>query len=110
MIGRIKDMAVRFGFERTFPQGLLSVALKPFSWLSPESKKSRMITKREVAQLFGVSTYTIDLWLNNGKLPKATKIFFLRRWEYEQIAALRKSRRASAQYSWRPTRFGTVDS
>jgi predicted DNA-binding transcriptional regulator AlpA len=73
------------------------MALEPFFGFRPASKTSRLITKREVAQLFGVSTHTIDIWLNNGKLPKGTRTFFLRRWDYEQIAALRKSRRAGTR-------------
>jgi predicted site-specific integrase-resolvase len=49
------------------------------------------MTKGEVAQFFGVSKSTIDLWLRDGKLPKAKRRFGFKRWEYERIASLRKS-------------------
>jgi excisionase family DNA binding protein len=63
-----------------------------FSWFRASAKRSKLMTKREVAQFFGVSKRTVDRWLLDGKLPKATKRFGLKRWEYERIAALRKSK------------------
>jgi predicted DNA-binding transcriptional regulator AlpA len=52
----------------------------------------KLINKREVAQLFGVSKNTIDRWLLAGKLPKPTKRFGSRRWEYDKLVALLKSK------------------
>jgi excisionase family DNA binding protein len=52
---------------------------------------SKLINKREVAQLLGVSKRTVDLWLIAGKLPQPKRKFGLRKWEYDKIAALRKS-------------------
>ena len=63
---------------------------KLFRWFRPRAKTSKFMTKREVAQFFGVSKRTIDRWLQDGKLPSARKRFGLKRWEYERIAALRK--------------------
>ena len=53
--------------------------------------RSRLINKREIARLFGVSVETVDLWLASGKLPKAKKRLWRRKWEHDKIAALRKS-------------------
>jgi excisionase family DNA binding protein len=53
----------------------------------------KFIKKREVAQLFGVSKSTIDRWLLAGKLPKPRKRFGSRRWDYDKLAALLKSKR-----------------
>jgi excisionase family DNA binding protein len=53
----------------------------------------KLINKREVARLFGVSKSTIDRWLLAGKLPKPTKRFGSRRWDYDELAALLKSKR-----------------
>jgi predicted site-specific integrase-resolvase len=50
------------------------------------------MTKNDVAQFFGVSKGTIDGWLRDGKLPKAKRRFGIKRWEYEKIATLRKSK------------------
>jgi hypothetical protein len=51
----------------------------------------KLINKREVARLFGVSSRTVDAWLLDGKLPQPKKRFGLRKWEYDKIATLRKS-------------------
>jgi predicted site-specific integrase-resolvase len=50
------------------------------------------MTKADVAQFFGVSKSTIDGWLRDGKLPRPKRRFGIKRWEYERIAALRKSK------------------
>jgi predicted DNA-binding transcriptional regulator AlpA len=53
----------------------------------------KLINKREVARLFGVSKSTIDRWLLAGKLPKPIKRFGSQRWDYDKLAALLKSKR-----------------
>jgi excisionase family DNA binding protein len=70
----------------------LTMIAKLFRWFRPAVKRSKLMTKREVAQFFGVSKSTIDGWLRDGKLPKATTRFGLKRWDYERIATLRKSK------------------
>ncbi len=52
--------------------------------------RRRFISKREVARLFGVSDRTVDYWLREGKLPKPKRKLRLRRWNYEELVALRK--------------------
>ena len=53
----------------------------------------KLINKRQVQQLFGVSKSTVDRWLRDGKLPKPRRRFGLARWNYEELAALLKFRR-----------------
>jgi predicted DNA-binding transcriptional regulator AlpA len=55
-------------------------------------KKRKLINKRQVARLFGVSKGTIDHWLREGKLPKPERKFGSRNWDYEELAALLKSK------------------
>jgi predicted DNA-binding transcriptional regulator AlpA len=58
--------------------------------ISFQPTRSKLINKREVALFFGVSKRTVDVWLLDGKLPKPTRRFGLRRWELDKIRALRK--------------------
>jgi predicted DNA-binding transcriptional regulator AlpA len=64
------------------------------SWVSifrPEqTDQTRLITKREVAILFGVSKQTIDGWVKDGKLPQPRKSAFSARWHYEELVPLVK--------------------
>lgn len=56
--------------------------------------KRKLINKKQVQQLFGVSKSTVDRWLRDGKLPKPKRRFGFARWDYEQLAALLKFRRS----------------
>ena len=64
------------------------------SWVSifrPEqTDQTRLINKREVAILFGVSKQTIDGWVKDGKLPQPRRSAFSARWHYEELVALVK--------------------
>jgi excisionase family DNA binding protein len=72
--------------------GMLPMMVRMFRWFRPTAKRSKFMTKGEVAEFFGVSKSTIDRWLRDGKLPRAKRRFGLKRWEYERIAPLRKSK------------------
>lgn len=50
----------------------------------------KLINKREVARLFGVTTRTIERWLKDGKLPQPKTRFRLKRWDYQELVALLK--------------------
>jgi predicted DNA-binding transcriptional regulator AlpA len=52
--------------------------------------RRRFVSKREVARIFGVSERTVEHWLRDGKLPKPKRKLGLRRWNYEELIALRK--------------------
>jgi predicted DNA-binding transcriptional regulator AlpA len=43
--------------------------------LAVENRDKKLISKRRVAELFGVSMHTIDCWLHDGKLPEPKKTF-----------------------------------
>jgi excisionase family DNA binding protein len=55
----------------------------------------KLISIDQVAQLFGVSKRTIEGWLKDDKLPKPIRRFGVRKWDSEQLEALRKSGRNS---------------
>ncbi len=48
----------------------------------------KLLNKRQVAQLFGVSKSTIERWLQDGKLPRPKRRFGWARWHYEDLEAL----------------------
>jgi predicted site-specific integrase-resolvase len=50
----------------------------------------KLINKKQVQQLFGVSKTTVDRWLRDGKLPKPKRRFGFARWDYEELSALLK--------------------
>jgi excisionase family DNA binding protein len=52
----------------------------------------KLLNKRQVAQLFGVSKSTIERWLQDGKLPKPKRRFGWARWRYEELEPLLKSK------------------
>jgi predicted DNA-binding transcriptional regulator AlpA len=53
----------------------------------------KLINKKEVQRLFGVSKSTIDRWLRDGKLPKPQRRFGFARWDYEELIARLKVKR-----------------
>lgn len=55
---------------------------------------NRLITKKQLRQLFGVSTSTIDRWVKAGKLPEPRRILGSPRWNYEEVVGLLKSKRS----------------
>ena len=55
----------------------------------------KLIGKRQVAELFGVSKSTIERWLRDGKLPQSKRGFVWARWNYEDLRALLKNRSKS---------------
>ena len=57
----------------------------------------KLISIDQVAQLFGVSKRTIDGWVKDNKLPKPIRRFGIRKWDIEQLEALRKSGRNSQE-------------
>ncbi len=57
----------------------------------------KLISIDQVAHLFGVSKRTIEGWLKDNKLPKPIRRFGIRKWDSEQLEALRKSTRNSQQ-------------
>ena len=50
----------------------------------------KLINKRQVAQLFGVSESTIELWMEDGKLPKPKTRLGPPKWDYGDLAGRRK--------------------
>jgi excisionase family DNA binding protein len=60
--------------------------------INRKSNKKKFITKRQVAKLFGVSKNTIDRWLMDGKLPNPETRFGLRKWNYQALVALIKTK------------------
>lgn len=73
---------------RSIIQETLDRKLKMTQKKSPESWKNKenlpeLITRKEVAQLFGVSLVSIDKWRKHGILPKTIKqsgrTYFLRK-------------------------------
>jgi len=56
-------------------------------YVSGEKHDEKLITKRQVAQLFSVSMHTIDCWLHDGKLPKPKRTFPRQKWDYKELVA-----------------------
>jgi excisionase family DNA binding protein len=54
---------------------------------------SKLINIRQVAQLFGVSKRTIERWVKDSKLPKPIRRFGIRKWDFERLESLLKTRR-----------------
>lgn len=75
-----------------------SVILRWFTpYVSAQNRDKKLISKRQVAELFGVSTHTIDCWLHDGKLPEPERTVLRARWDYEKLVTrtMLKSRRCS---------------
>jgi predicted DNA-binding transcriptional regulator AlpA len=52
---------------------------------SAKTWDKKLISKRRVAQLFGVSMHTIDCWLHDGKLPEPKRTFPRQKWDSEEL-------------------------
>jgi predicted DNA-binding transcriptional regulator AlpA len=71
------------------PKSFIStVLLRCFTpYVSAQSRDKKLISKRQVAELFSVSTHTIDCWLHDGKLPEPERTVLWARWDYEELVA-----------------------
>jgi excisionase family DNA binding protein len=50
----------------------------------------KLINKRQVAELFGVSESTIERWMEDGKLPRPKTRLGSPKWDYGDLAGRRK--------------------
>jgi predicted DNA-binding transcriptional regulator AlpA len=57
------------------------------SYVSADNHDKKLISKRQVAQLFNVSMHTIDRWLLDGKLPEPKKTFPRQKWDHKELVA-----------------------
>ena len=65
-----------------------TVLLRWFTpYVSAKNRNKKLISKRQVAELFGVSTQTIDCWLHDGKLPEPERTVLWTRWDCEKLIA-----------------------
>jgi predicted DNA-binding transcriptional regulator AlpA len=65
-----------------------AVLLRWFTlYVTAQNRDKKLISKRQVAELFGVSTQTIDCWLQDGKLPEPERTVLPARWDYEELVA-----------------------
>jgi predicted DNA-binding transcriptional regulator AlpA len=71
--------------QKSFIPTVLLPCFTPYVFAQNRDKK--LISKRQVAELFGVSTHTIDCWLHDGKLPEPERIVLRARWDYEELVA-----------------------
>jgi len=55
------------------------------SYASAKTQGKKLIGKRQVAQLYGVSLHTIDCWVHDGKLPEPKRTFPRQKWDYEEL-------------------------
>ena len=55
------------------------------SYVSAKTQGKKLIGKRQVAQLYGVSLHTIDCWVHDGKLPEPKRTFPRQKWDYEEL-------------------------
>jgi predicted DNA-binding transcriptional regulator AlpA len=72
------------------PKSFIPTGLLPWSapYVSAQKRHKKLISKRQVAELFGVSTHTIDCWLHDGKLPEPKRtVLWAARWDYEELVA-----------------------
>ena len=74
------DVCIR----ESFIFGFLSRA-RFTSYVPAKTRDKKLINKRQVARLFGVSMHTIDCWLHDGKLPEAKRTFPRQKWDYEEL-------------------------
>ena len=57
------------------------------SYVGADNHDKKLISKRQVAQLFSVSMHTIDCWLHDGKLPEPKRTFPRQKWDYKELVA-----------------------
>jgi predicted DNA-binding transcriptional regulator AlpA len=57
------------------------------AWKWNTFNEKKLINKRQVAQLFGVSMHTIDCWLHEGKLPAPKRTFPRQKWDHKELVA-----------------------
>jgi excisionase family DNA binding protein len=50
------------------------------------ARVKKLISKRQVAELFGVSQNTIERWMEDGKLPKPKTRLGSPKWDYDDLA------------------------
>jgi predicted DNA-binding transcriptional regulator AlpA len=55
--------------------------------VAAQKRDKKLISKRQVAELFGVSTHAVDCWLQDGKLPEPDRTVPWARWDYEKLVA-----------------------
>lgn len=53
-------------------------------------RKRKLINKRQVGELFGVTPNIIERWLQDGKISKPKRFFWSRRWDSDDLMARRK--------------------
>ena len=60
-------------------------------WFTPyvtaQCPAKKLIRKRQVAELFGVSKHTIERWLQDGKLPEPERTVLGTRWDYDELVS-----------------------
>jgi predicted DNA-binding transcriptional regulator AlpA len=71
------------------PKSLIpAVFLRCFTpYVTAQNRDKKLISKRQVAELFGVSTQTVDCWLQDGKLPEPERTVPWARWDYQELVA-----------------------
>src|SRR5262245_20739645 len=70
------------------------------SYVSAKTRRdNKLINKRQVAQLFGVSMHTIDCWLHDGKLPKPKRTFPRQKWNYKELVVRTRLSQKIGSYS-----------
>ena len=82
-----------------------TVLLRWFTpYVSAQNRDKKLISKRQIAELFGVSTHTIDCWLHDGKLPEPERTVLWARWDYEYWSLVLDSSRGSIASGMQPWR------
>src|SRR5215475_3215396 len=80
----LQDANGAAGVRKSFIPTVLSRRFT--SYVSAKTRNKKLISKRQVAQLFGVSMHTIDCWLHDGKLPEPKRTFPRQKWDYQELA------------------------
>jgi predicted DNA-binding transcriptional regulator AlpA len=57
------------------------------AWKWNTFNEKKLISKRQVAQLFNVSMHTIDCWVHDGKLPAPKRTFPRQKWDHKELVA-----------------------
>ena len=66
----------------------------------------RLLSRREVAELFGVSPHTIYRWACEGRLPVLLTLGGRRRYPADEIARLAQGQAIPARTGMKPDRGG----